>query len=96
MTIEDKTFLLNICAMPRLGLSQQQIADIERVIDGRPSPTKVIAVSNAKAAEMLGLTSKNSAKTIEKYVREGKLVRSTPGHVTVASVERLAKVEAEG
>ena len=52
MTIEDKTFLLNICEMPRLGLSQQQIADIERVIDGRPSPTKVIAVSNAKAAEI--------------------------------------------
>lgn len=94
MTIEDKNFLMNILQLPQLRLNQQQIGDIERVIDGRPSPMKVIAVSNAKAAEMLGLTSKNSAKTIEKYVREGKLVRSTPGHVTVASVERLAKVEA--
>lgn len=94
MTIEDKTFLLNICQLPRLGLNQQQIGEIERIIDGRPATLKVLAVSNAKAAEMLGLTSKNSAKTIEKYVRDGKLVRSTPGHVTVASVEALGKVAA--
>ena len=94
MTIEDKTFLLNICQLPRLGLNQQQIGEIERIIDGRPATLKVFAVSNAKAAEMLGLTSKNSAKTIEKYVRDGKLVRSTPGHVTVASVEALGKVAA--
>lgn len=94
MTIEDKTFLLNICQLPRLGLNQQQIGEIERVIDGRPAEVRVLAVSNAKAAEILGLTSKNSAKTIEKYVRLGKLKRSSPGHVTLESVERLAKVEA--
>lgn len=94
MTIEDKTLVLGILQLPRLGLNQQQIGEIERIIDGRPATLKVLAVSNAKAAEMLGLTSKNSAKTIEKYVRDGKLVRSTPGHVTVASVEALGKVAA--
>ena len=91
MTIEDKTLLLSILQLPRLGLNQQQIGEIERIIDGRPATLRVIAVTNAKAAEMLGLTSKNSAKTIEKYVRDGKLVRSTPGRVTLESVEALGK-----
>ena len=45
----------------------------------------------ARAAEMLGFTSKNSVKTIEKYVRIGKLTRSSPGRVTLESVENLGK-----
>lgn len=91
MTIEDKTFVLNILQLPRLGLNQKQIGDIERVIDGRPSEIRVVAVPCAKAAEMLGFTSKNSVKTIEKYVRIGKLTRSSPGRVTLESVENLGK-----
>ena len=87
MTIEDKTFLLNICALPRLGLNQAQIGAIERVIDGKADETRVLAVSTDKAAEMLGIDGPNRKKTVEKYIREKKLVRSTPGHVTVASIE---------
>ena len=96
MTIEDKTFLLNIMQMPRLGLSQQQIAGIERIIDGAaPSPMlDVVAITYAQAAEVLGFTSKYSAKTIEKFVREGRLVRSSPGRVTVASVQAFGKAVA--
>ena len=96
MTIEDKTFLLSIMQMPRLGLSQQQIAGIERIIDGAaPSPAlDVVAITYAQAAEVLGFTSKYSAKTIEKFVREGRLVRSSPGRVTVASVQAFGKAVA--
>lgn len=91
MTIEDKSFVLNILQLPRLGLNQKQIGDIERVIDGRPAEVRVVAVPYAKAAEMLGFTSKNSVKTIEKYVRIGKLTRAAPGRVTIESVENLGK-----
>ena len=88
MTIEDKTFLLGICQMPRLGLTPQQIGEIERVIDGRECgglPT--LAVTYEEAARMLGYTSKWSTKTIQKFVKEGRLVKSAPGRVTLESVK---------
>lgn len=97
MTIEDKTFLLNICEMPRLGLSQQQIADIERVIDGRPAALPRVAVTYWEAAEMLGFKSKNSDKTIMKFVKEGRLERAGDkgsGRVTLESVKNFGKVAA--
>ena len=96
MTAEDKTFLLGILQMPRLGLNQQQILGIERILDGvAPSPMlDVVAITYAQAAEVLGFTSKNSAKTIEKFVRNGRLVRSSPGRVTVASVQAFGKAVA--
>ena len=43
----------------------------------------------AEAAAALGFTSANSAKTIEKYVREGKLEKAAPGRVTVASMKAM-------
>lgn len=94
MTIEDKTFLLNICQLPRLGLNQKQIGDIERVIDGRPSELQVVAVTYRQAADMLGFTSKNSDKTMMKFVKEGRLVRAGSGRVTLESVKNFGKAVA--
>lgn len=94
MTIEDKTFLLNICQLPRLGLSAQQVADIERVIDGRPSEMQRVAVTYWEAAEMLGFTSEHSDKTIMKFVKEGRLVKAAPGRVTLESVKAFGKAVA--
>ena len=93
MTIEDKTFLLSICQMPRLGLNQKQIGDIERVIDGRPTGDEIerVSVTFAQAAEMLGYHSKWSNKTIQKFVEKGRLVRSSPGRVTLESVRAFGK-----
>lgn len=92
MTIEDKTFLLGICQMPRLGLSAQQVADIERIIDGAPAALPRQAVTYWEAAQMLGFTSKNSNKTMMKFVREGRLVKAGAGRVTLESVQNFGKV----
>ncbi len=94
MTIEDKSFVLGILQMPRLGLSQCQISDIERIIDGRGVSLDVMAITYQQAAEVLGLTSRNSHKTIEKFIREGRLVRSSRGRVTMASVRDFGKAVA--
>ena len=94
MTIEDKTFFLGICQMPRLGLSAQQVADIERVIDGRPSEMTRVAVTYREAAKMLGFNSANSDKTIQKFVKGGRLVKSSPGRVTLESVKAFGKAVA--
>lgn len=92
MTIEDKTFLLNICQMPRLGLSQRQIGDIERVIDGgQVSSVPAVAIPYAQAAEVLGFHSKSSEKTIMKFIREGRLVKACSGRVTMESVLAFGK-----
>ncbi len=90
MTIEDKPIFLAFCQIPRFGLSAEQVADIEKIVDGRELGLGCIAVTYAEAAAALGFTSANSAKTIEKYIREGKLVRAAPGRVTVASLKELA------
>ena len=94
MSIEDKPIFLAFCQIPRFGLSAAQVADIERIVDGRSLEMERLAMTYAEAAAALGFQSANSAKTIEKYVRLGKLQRSSPGHVTLESVERFAKVEA--
>lgn len=93
MTIEDKTLLLDFLQLPRLGLNQRQIGDIERVIDGRLTGGEIEAVSVtfAQAAEMLGYHSKFSNKTIQKFVEKGRLVRSSPGRVTLESVRAFGK-----
>lgn len=89
MTIEDKPIFLAFCQIPRFGLSASQVAAIERVVDGREEPIGPIAMTYAEAAAALRFTSANSSKTIEKYVRVGKLVRAAPGRVTRASVMAL-------
>lgn len=89
MTIEDKPIFLAFCQIPRFGLSAGQVAAIERVVDGREEPIGPIAMTYADAAAALSFTSANSVKTIEKYVREGKLVKAAPGRVTVESVRAL-------
>ena len=89
MTIEDKPIFLAFCQIPRFGLSAAQVADIEKIVDGRSLGVGRMAVTYAEAAAALGFTSANSAKTIEKYVREGKLERAAPGRVTVASMRNL-------
>ena len=94
MTIDDKTFLLGILQMPRLGLNQEQISGIERIIDGAVPKLEVIAVTYSQAAEILGFRAKNSAKTIEKFIREGRLKRSSRGRVTMASVKNFGKAVA--
>ena len=88
MTIEDKPIFLAFCQIPRFGLSAAQVADIEKIVDGRSLGMERLAMTYAEAAAALGFTSANSAKTIEKYVREGKLERAAPGRVTVASMRK--------
>lgn len=97
MTIEDKNFLMNILQLPQLRLNQQQIGDIERVIDGQPAALPRVAVTYWEAAEMLGFKSKNSDKTIMKFVKEGRLERAGDkgsGRVTLESVKNFGKVAA--
>ena len=86
MSIEDKTFLLGILQLPRLKLSQQQLSGIEAIIDGRQMGLPCVAVTYRDAARMLGYSSKNSEKTMMKFVREGRLHRACPGRVTYDSV----------
>lgn len=93
MTIEDKPIFLAFCQIPRFGLSAAQVADIEKIVDGRSLGVGRMAVTYAEAAAALGFTSANSAKTIEKYVREGKLEKAAPGRVTVASLSAMARRE---
>ena len=97
MTIEDKNFLMNILQLPQLRLNQQQIGDIERIIDGQPAALPRVAVTYWEAAEMLGFKSKNSDKTIMKFVKEGRLERAGDkgsGRVTLESVKNFGKVAA--
>lgn len=96
MTMEDKTLVLSFLQMPRLGLNQQQIGDIERIIDGRRvgGDLEAVSVTFAQAAEMLGYHSKWSNKTIQKFVEKGRLVRSSPGRVTLDSVRSFGKAVA--
>ena len=89
MTIEDKPIFLAFCQIPRFELSAQQVADIEKIVDGRSLGMERLAMTYAEAAAALRFTSANSAKTIEKYVRVGKLVRAARGRVTRASVVAL-------
>lgn len=37
MNLMDKTLVLDFLQMPRLGLSPEQIMNIERIIDGKPA-----------------------------------------------------------
>lgn len=89
MTIEDKPIFMAFCHIPRFNLSACQIAAIERVVDGREDTIGPVAMTYADAAAALSFTSANSVKTIEKYVREGKLVKAAPGRVTIESVRAL-------
>lgn len=96
MEITDKSFVLNILMMPRLGLSPEQVQKIEHVIDGTPCSSEPMSISYEEAAIRIGLTAKNRAKTIALWVRQGRLVPFRPGGrraigVTVESVERMMK-----
>ena len=91
MTIEDKPIFLAFCQIPRFGLSAEQVAEIERVVDGRALEAVPGVMTYAEAASALRFTSANSVKTIEKYIREGRLVRAVRGRVTRESVDQLIK-----
>jgi hypothetical protein len=78
MELSDKSFVLSMLSMPRLGLSPSQVQEIESIIDGRPLPDSPKVMSYAKAADVLGLTSKNRTKTILYWVREGFLQAVCP------------------
>lgn len=96
MELSDKSLLLNILHLPRLGLSPEQVQKIEHVIDGTVPATAPLTMSYEAAAERIGLTAKNRAKTIVLWVRQGKLNAVVPPGckraigVTVESVERFA------
>ena len=104
MELSDKSLLLNILHLPRLGLSPEQVQrlspeqvqKIEHVIDGIVPATAPLTMSYEAAAERIGLTAKNRAKTIVLWVRQGKLNAVVPPGckraigVTVESVERFA------
>lgn len=70
MEIQDKALVVQL--LNRFGLSPEKIQRVEAVIDGQfdSSPT---VVNYDRAAEFLGLTAKNRAKTIALWVRQGKL-----------------------
>ncbi len=93
MELNDKSFVLTMLSMPRLGLSPQQVQKIEAVIDGaRPADGPAVLPYDV-AADRLGLTAKNRTKTICLWVRKGYLQAVyTPGGkkavgVTAESVE---------
>lgn len=71
MDLSDKSFILNMLQMPRLGLSPSQVLKIEAIIDGVPAADAPQVLSYDAAAQMLGLTSKNRNKTISYWIREG-------------------------
>lgn len=91
MRIEDKSLLLAFLALPRLGLSQAQIAAIERVIDRQPVCAERAYVAYADAMAALGFT---TVAGVRKLAKEGHLeLFRLPGRtqavgVTRASLER--------
>lgn len=96
MELCDKSFVLNMLSMPRLGLSPEQVQKIEAVIDGTPMPGRPAVLSYEAAADALGLSAKNRTKTICLWVRKGYLspVRTPGGKksigVTAESVAAFA------
>lgn len=78
MDLCDKSFVLRMLQMPSLGLSPRQVQKIESIIDGRPLDDGPQVLSYKRAAELLGVTCKNSTKTILYWVREGYLQAVCP------------------
>ncbi len=96
MELTDKSFVLSLLSMPRLGLSPEQVRKIEAVIDGAALPEEPAVLSYEEAAQRLGLTAKNRAKTICLWVRKGYLDAVAPSGkrsigVTANSVAAFAE-----
>lgn len=73
MEMSDKTLVLSILHLPRLGLAPEQIADIERIMDGAPREDSPIVLDYEAAAIQLGLKARNRKKTVALWVRKGLL-----------------------
>lgn len=80
MELADKSLVLDVLRMPRLGLSPEQIMKIERIIDGHPPTTDPPPrpwVPYREAAALLGLKTKRGvayrieAGVLDAYVPEG-------------------------
>lgn len=95
MELADKSLVLDVLRMPRLGLSPEQIRKIESVIDGRP-PTLDLAprpwISYQEAARLLGYKTKRAVAyqikdgALDAYVPKGK---TNAIGVTRESLERV-------
>ncbi len=94
MELADKSLVLDVLRMPRLGLSPEQIVRIERIIDGRPpaiDPPPRPWIPYQEAADMLGLKTKRAVLyrikegVLDAYVPTG---RTYAVGVTRASLER--------
>lgn len=69
MDLADKTFVLDVLKMPRLGLSPDQVLKIERIIDGKPAQEpKKSWVPYKEAMERLGLKTRQGVVYL---VKEG-------------------------
>jgi len=101
MELADKSLVLDVLRMPRLGLSPEQIVKIERIIDGHPpaiDPPPRPWVPYREAAELLGLKTRQG---VVYRIKEGALDAYVPAGrtyaigVTRASLERaLGKEQA--
>ena len=92
MELADKSMVLEILRMPRLGLAPDQVLKIERIIDGKPAvqPPRPWA-TYAEAMEALGLKSRQGVRyrikdgVLDEYVPAG---RTYAVGVTRESLER--------
>lgn len=94
MEITDKNLVLQM--LNRFGVSPEKIQRITDILDGRFDSSPAV-VSYERAAEYMGLTARNRAKTISLWVRTGKLEAVyLPGGkkslgVSIESLRRLAE-----
>lgn len=95
MELADKSLVLDVLRMPRLGLSPEQVMMIERIIDGRPpasSTPPLPFIPYPEAARLLGLKTRQGvvyrikAGVLDAYVPEG---RTYAVGVTRESIERV-------
>ncbi len=99
MELADKSLLLDMLRMPRLGLSPDQVLKIERIIDGKPvqEPTKQPWVPYKEAMERLGLKTRQGVAC---WIRDGILDAYVPKGrkyaigVTRASLEKVLEQRA--
>lgn len=93
MDLMDKSLVLDMLRLPRLGLSPDQVLKIERIIDGKPAQEpRRPWVSFRDAAAALGFKTRQA---VSNWVRDGVLDAYVPSGrklavgVTRESLERV-------
>ena len=75
MTLDDTVLVMEFLRLGRLGLSPEQLREIERVIDRRPREVEAPWVSYKDAAAALGMKTRQG---VHNWIKAGRLVAYVP------------------